>query len=116
MGLRAFCTATLPVGAMWLHLPLPALRSLAFLALVFGSQTSIYAIRKRGRFWHSVPSLWVMGSTIAAILIVSGMATTGLAMASLPILRVFAVLRAAIAFAAIVEVAKIPIFHAVGMS
>jgi hypothetical protein len=57
-----------------------------------------------------------MGSTIAAILIVSVMATIGLAMASLPILTVFAVLGAAIAFAAIVEVAKIPIFHAVGMS
>ncbi|MDD2861173.1 MAG: HAD-IC family P-type ATPase, partial [Acidiphilium sp.] len=116
VGLLAFCTATLLVGAMWLHLPLPALRSLAFLALVFGSQTSVYAIRERGRFWRSVPSLWVMGSTIAAILIVSVMATIGLAMASLPILTVFAVLGAAIAFAAIVEVAKIPIFHAVGMS
>ncbi|MGC9271394.1 MAG: HAD-IC family P-type ATPase, partial [Acidiphilium sp.] len=116
IGLLAFCTATLLVGTLWLHLPLASLRTLTFLALVFGSQTSIYAIRERGHFWHSVPSAWVMGSTIAAIAIVSVLALTGLAMASLPVLTVIAVLVAAIIFALVVEVAKIPVFRSLGIS
>ncbi len=115
IGLLAFCTATLLVGTLWLHLKLPALRSLAFLALVFASQTAIYAIRERGRFWHSTPSVWVMGSTVAALVIVSVMATAGIAMAALPPLTVLAVLGGAIVFALVTDMVKIPIFRALGI-
>lgn len=111
LGLLGFCTATLLVGTMWLHLPLDALRSFAFLALVFGSQSLIYAIRGRGRFWHAAPSLWVLGSSGAAVVIVAVMARTGFAMTGLPLMLVLGVLGAAVVFALVVDWVKIPVFR-----
>ena len=44
-------------------------RTLAFIALVFGSQATIYAIRQRRHLWGSRPSLWLAVSSAADILI-----------------------------------------------
>ncbi len=49
--LLAFCTGVLVVGRFHLNLGTGALRTLAFVVLVFGSQATIYAIRERRHLW-----------------------------------------------------------------
>ena len=44
--LLAFCTGVLAVGKFGMNLGIEALRTLAFVVLVFGSQATIYAIRR----------------------------------------------------------------------
>ena len=54
--LLAFCSGVLLVGKFELGLGIDALRTLAFTALVCGSQATIYAIRQHRRLWGSCPS------------------------------------------------------------
>ncbi|HQU01087.1 MAG TPA: hypothetical protein PLI12_01415, partial [Acetobacteraceae bacterium] len=110
LGLLAFCTGVVAVGMFGLGLGLGPIRTLAFLALVFGSQTSIYAIRERRHFWHSRPSLWVAASSLAAIAIAGIMAITGFAMIAVSPFLVLATLLSATLFALLLDTIKIPIF------
>jgi hypothetical protein len=65
--LLAFCTGVLAVGKFEVKLGIGARRTLAFAALVFGSQSTIYAIRQRQHLWGSRPSLWLAASSVADI-------------------------------------------------
>jgi H+-transporting ATPase len=105
-----FCTAVLAVGKFRMGLGIDALRTLAMVALVFGSEATLYAIRERRRLWSSHPSLWVVASTVCDILIISTLVTRGIAMTPLPILVVGGALVAAAAFAFILDFAKVPVF------
>jgi H+-transporting ATPase len=105
----AFCSAIVAVGKFHLRLHLEALQSLAFLAVVFGNQASLYAIRERQRLW-SVPSQWLVLSSLADITIASTLAIGGIAMTALPILAVAGILAAAVLFAFLLDVAKLPVF------
>ena len=97
--LLAFCTGVLAVGKFEMGLGIEALRTLAFAALVFGSQATIYAIRERRHLWGSRPSLWLAASSVADILIASVLAVGGIAMTPLPVWVVAGTLAAAVAFA-----------------
>jgi len=110
LGLLTFCTGVVAVGIFGLGLNLGSIRTLAFLALVFGSQTSIYAIRERRHFWQSRPSLWVAASSLAAIAIAGIMAITGFAMVAVSPFLVLATLLSATLFALLLDTIKIPIF------
>jgi H+-transporting ATPase len=55
--LLAFCTFVLAIGRFEINLGTEALRTLAFVVLVFGSQATLYAIRQRRHLWGSRPSL-----------------------------------------------------------
>ncbi|MGB9455882.1 MAG: HAD-IC family P-type ATPase [Bryobacteraceae bacterium] len=106
-----FCTAVLAVGKFRMGLGIDALRTLAMVALVFGSEATLYAIRERRRLWSSHPSLWVVASTVCDILIISTLVTRGIAMTPLPIFVVGGALAAAAAFAFILDFAKVPVFR-----
>ncbi|MHB1590774.1 MAG: heavy metal translocating P-type ATPase [Sulfuricella sp.] len=108
--LLAFYTAVLAVGKFKMGLGTEALRTLAVVVLVFGSQATLYAIRERRRLWHSRPSLWVVVSSIGDALIISTLATQGILMTPLPILVVAGTLAAAVGFGLVLNVVKIPIF------
>src|ERR1022692_2757114 len=54
--LLLFCTAVLAVGKFRMGLGIEALRTLAMIALVFGSEATLYSIRERRRLWSSRPS------------------------------------------------------------
>ena len=56
------------------------------------------------------PSIWLVLSSVADVLIISTLAIFGIAMAPLPISVIGSVFVAAIAFGAILDVAKIPVF------
>lgn len=105
-----FSTGVLAVGKFGLNLGTGALRTLAFVALVFGSQATIYAIRQRRHLWGSRPSLWVVASSVADILIAAGLAIFGLAMTPLPPEVVGGTLAAALVFGLVLDVVKLPVF------
>jgi len=87
-----------------------ALRTLAFTALVFGGQATIYAIRERRHLWGSRPSLWLAASSVADVLIASILAVGGIAMAPLSALVVAGTLAAASVFAFALDMVKVPVF------
>jgi H+-transporting ATPase len=108
--LLAFCTCVLAFGKFWMGLGIDALRTLAFLSLVFGSQAVIYAIRQRRHLWGSRPSLWVAASSAADVLIAATLAVGGIAMTPLSALTVTGTLAAAAMFALVLDLVKVPLF------
>jgi H+-transporting ATPase len=109
--LLAFCSGVLLVGKFELGLGIDALRTLAFTALVFGSQATIYAIRQHRRLWGSCPSLWLAISSAADILLASVLSIEGIAMTPLPASIVAGTLAAAAVFAIIFDLVKVPAFR-----
>ena len=64
-----FCSAVLAIGEFGMGFEIEALRTLAFIVIVFGNQATTYAIRERRRLWSSRPSFWLVVSSVADILI-----------------------------------------------
>ena len=114
--LLAFCSAVLAVGKFEMGLGIEQLRTLAFVALVFGSQATIYSIRQRRHLWGSRPSLWLAVSSVADILIASILALGGIAMTPLPALTVAGTLAAALALTFVLDLVKVPVFARLGIS
>ena len=107
--LLAFCTAVLAVGHFAMALGEGALNTLALLALVFGSQTTLYAIRERQRPF-SRPSVWVNLAALANLLMISTLAARGILMTRLPPLVVTGTLAAAAGFGLVLAFVKLPVF------
>jgi H+-transporting ATPase len=108
--LLAFCSVALAFGKYGLLLSGGALRTLAFVSLVFGSQAVIYAIRERRALWDLKPSVWLVASSLADVLIAFGLAAGGIAMSPLPVLVILVVLASAAGFAFALDVAKLAVF------
>ena len=109
--LLLFCTAVLAFGKFRMGLGIDALRTMALVALVFGSEATLYAIRERRRLWSSHPSLWVIVSSVCDVLIISTLATRGIAMTPVPLFVVGGTLGAAAVFAFILDFVKVPVFN-----
>jgi H+-transporting ATPase len=105
----AFSTAVLAVGKFRLHLGIEELQTLTVVSIVFGGQATTYVIRGRQHLWGLRPSIWLVLSSVADVLIISTLAIVGIAMAPLPIAVIAAEFVAAVAFGAIVDVLKIPV-------
>jgi len=116
MCLLAFCSGILAMGKFGMGLDIEALRTLAFIALVFGSQATIYAIRQRRHLWGSRPSLWLAGSSLADILIASVLAVSGIAMTPLPAGVIAGTLAAAAVFSFVLDMVKVPVFASLGIA
>jgi H+-transporting ATPase len=106
----AFSTAILAVGKFQLHLGTQALQTLSVVGIVFGSQATTYVIRGRGQLWGLRPSIWLVLSSVADVLIISALAVWGIAMTALPIAIVASEFAAAIGFGLVLNVLKIPVF------
>jgi H+-transporting ATPase len=117
MGLceLAFCTVILAIGKFRLGLGIEPLQTMAFLAIVFGNQATLYALRERQRLW-STPSRWVVLSSVTDLLIASTLAVCGIVMTALPVIVVADILVAAVAFAFIADVAKFPLLKRLRIS
>jgi H+-transporting ATPase len=102
-------------GAWRLGFPIGALRTLAFVAIVFGNQATTYTNRGRPRLWSSRPSNWLVASSIGDIAIASTLAVGGIAMTPLPALLVAGTLAAAAAFAFALDLLKAPVFARLGI-
>ena len=112
----AFSTGVLAVGKFGMNLSIEALRTLAFIILVFGSQATIYAIRERRHLLGSRPSLLLVLSSVADIAIASTLAVGGIAMAPLAVLVVAGTLATAAAFALVLDLVKVPVFARLGIT
>jgi H+-transporting ATPase len=113
--LLLFCSAVLAVGKFRMGFGIETLRTLALIALVFGSEATLYSIRERRRLWSSRPSVWIVVSTICDILIISTLVTRGIAMNPLSIFVVGGTLLAAASFALVVDFVKVPVFKRLGI-
>jgi H+-transporting ATPase len=80
-----FCTAVLAIGKFRLGFQIETLRTLSFVALVFGNQATTYMNRERERLGSLRPSLWLVLSSAVDLLIATTLATFGFAMSPLPI-------------------------------
>jgi H+-transporting ATPase len=111
LGELIFCTAVLAFGAYRMRFGIDALRTLAFIVIVFGNQATTYTNRARQRLWSPPPSRWVVLSSGVDILLASTLAIAGIAMTRLPASVVIGTLAAAIAFAAALDWVKVPVFR-----
>jgi H+-transporting ATPase len=111
-----FCIAVLAVGIFSMKFGIGALRTLAFILIVFGNQATMYANRERRRLWSSRPSFWLVVSSAADILIASTLAIWGIFMMPLPIFVVVDTLAATVVFAFVVDAAKRPVFGRLGIA
>jgi H+-transporting ATPase len=117
MGLceLVLCMVALVVGKFELGLGIDALRTTAFVAIVFGNQATTYTNRARGRMWSTPPSRWLMLSSAVDVLIAATLANRGLAMAPLPLVVIGAGFAGAVGFAFLVDFVKVPVFRHLGI-
>jgi H+-transporting ATPase len=111
IGELIFCTAILAYGKYAMHMDLNTLRTLAFVAIVFGNQATTYNNRERRHLWSSRPSYWVFASSVLDILIATTLSVMGIAMSPLPMLLVLSTLAGAAAFAVALDFVKVPVFR-----
>jgi len=116
LGELTFCVAVLAFGAYRMGLGVAALQTLAFIVIVFGNQATTYTNRERRHLWSSRPSIWLLLSSVADLLIASTLAVAGIAMTALPVLVVAGVLAAAIVLALVLDLAKVPVFRRLGIT
>jgi H+-transporting ATPase len=112
----AFSTAILAFGKFELHLNIESLRTLSVVGIVFGSQATTYVIRGRQHLWGLRPSIWLVLSSVADVLIISTLAVCGIAMAPLSLAVISCEFAAAIAFGLVLDVVKIPLFARLSIS
>jgi H+-transporting ATPase len=112
----AFSTAILLVGKFELHLGIDALQALTVVGIVFGSQVTTYVIRGRQHLWGLRPSLMLVLSSVADVLIIPTLAIFGIAMAPLPIAAVASEFAGAIVFGLVLDAVKIPVFAHLSIS
>ena len=111
LGELVFCTAILAFGAYRMGFDIGALRTLAFIVIVFGNQATTYTNRDRRHLWSSRPSVWLLASSIVDLLIASTLAIAGIALTPLPAGMVVGTLVLAIVFAFVLDLVKFPIFR-----
>jgi H+-transporting ATPase len=111
IGELIFCVAVLAFGLYRMRLGIDALQTLAFVVVVFGNQATTYTNRERRHMWSSRPSIWLLLSSVVDLLIASTLAISGIAMTALPVFMVAGTLAAAIVFAFLLDLVKVPVFH-----
>jgi H+-transporting ATPase len=93
-----------------------ALQTLSVVAIVYGSQATIYVIRARRHLWGQRPTIWMVSSSVADLLIISTLAIGGIAMAPLPVSVIAGEFAAAVVFGLILDGVKIPVFARLGIT
>ncbi len=112
----AFCVAVLAVGKFELGLDIDSLRTLTLVTLVFSGQAIFYVVRERRRIWSSRPSLVVILSSVADLLLIPTLAVRGILMTPLSVSIVGAIFAASIALAFVLDQVKVAIFARLGMN
>jgi H+-transporting ATPase len=116
IGELTFCTSVVAFGVYRMGFEIGALRTLAFIVIVFGNQATMYTNRERRHMWSSRPSLGVIVSSIADLLIASTLAVGGIAITPLPAWIVAGTLAAAAVFAVMLDLVKVATFRRLGIT
>jgi H+-transporting ATPase len=108
----AFCVGVLSIGYFKMRLGISSLQTLAFFCVVCSNQSATYTIRARGRIWSAPhPSHLLILSSAVDLLIGTTLAERGWLMTPLPPLLLGSVLAAALVFAVLLDIPRIPIFR-----
>jgi H+-transporting ATPase len=110
-----YCVSVLAVAKFHFGLGIEALRTLAFLSIVFGNQATTYTNREHQRMGSTPPSRWLIGCSAVDLLIASTLAACGFAMARASLPMIGEILVGAILFAFLVDFAKVPVFRRLGI-
>lgn len=97
-------------GEKYLHLSLAPLQTFIFLTLVFSGQMNIYLIREKYHFWKSMPSFWMMLSSILAILILCVLAVKSILMAPIQLLQIIALFCGTAVYFVLLDFLKVQLF------
>jgi len=111
----AFCVGILAFGKYRLELPIETLQTMTLITLVFNGQAVFYVVRERRRLWSSRPSLIVILSSIADMMILPTFAVRGILMAPLPLTIIAAIFAVAIALAFVLDFVKVAVFSRLKM-
>ena len=110
-GQLIFSVAILAIGYFVVRWDQATLQTLGFLTIVCGNQATTYTNRERLRIWSSRPSVWLVGSSAVDLTLACVLAGAGIAMAPLPLSAIAAVVAASVAFALLIDFAKVPVFR-----
>jgi len=116
LGELVYCASMLLYGTYRLKFDIASLQTLAFVAVVFGNQATTYTNRERRHLWCSRPSGWLVASSVADILVASGLAIEGIGMAPIPALLPVGMLAAAAVFAMLLDLLKVPVLARLAIS
>jgi H+-transporting ATPase len=111
----AFCIGIMAIGKFELRLEIEPLRTLLVVAIVYGSQATIYALRARRQMWGLRPTMWLVLSSVADVAIITVLANRGIAMAPLSLSILGCEFAAAALFGLILDATKIPILSRFGI-
>jgi H+-transporting ATPase len=109
----AFSVAILAVGVYWLGLAASELQTLAFVALIFGGQATVYVVRERRRMVRSLPGTWLVVSSLVDVAFAMLLASAGILMAPIHPILIISVLALTVIFAAFLDIIKILTLRAV---
>ena len=109
----AFAFATYLVGRDVLGLGLAATQTLVFVMLVATGQATIYLVRERRHLWASRPSWWMLGATVADLVVVTVLAARGILMASVPLVDVGVLLGAVLVATVALDLLKAPLLASI---
>ena len=115
VGWMAFSFAALYWAYSVLHLPLTELQTFIFVLLVFTGQVNIYLVRERHHFWRSRPSKWLAVSSLADVVVISGMAIAGIWMAPLAVWLLVVLALGSLLFGFLLDFLKVFIFRRQGI-
>ncbi|MET3108589.1 H+-transporting ATPase [Oxalobacteraceae bacterium GrIS 2.11] len=110
LGELLFCVVVLWIGLAQFQLKLDALRTLAFVTLVFANQGTTYNNRARSYLWTSRPGNWLLLSSLVDIGLASTLALLGIAMTPIAPLLIAATLGGAIVYTFLLDMIKVPLF------
>lgn len=112
-----FSLTVFGVGRFSLHLPLARLQTVVFITLVFTGQATVYLVRERRHFWHSLPSRWMLLASVLDLCIVALLATDGILMAAIPLTLVLTILACCAVFFFGLDALKARVLkHTIGVS
>jgi H+-transporting ATPase len=109
----AFSFATFLVGRHVLSLGLAPTQTLVFVMLVATGQATIYLLRERRHLWASRPSWWMLGATVADLVVVTLFSTRGILMAAVPLVDVGVLLAAVAAATVALDLFKAPLLTSI---
>ena len=97
-------------GYYVLSLDMPHLQTLMFATLILSSQAGVYLLRERGHFWQSVPSRFLIGSSVLGLGVAASLALGGILMPALSGLLLLSVVVVGILYFTCLDWLKVWIF------
>jgi H+-transporting ATPase len=111
-----FLSAIVLFGSRQLNLNIEESRTLAFVALVFLGQVTVYVLRDRRSLWSSAPSKWLLVSSASDIAIAILLGQRGWFMAPLPAWIIVELFFTTLLFAFLLDLLKSFVFERFGLT